>query len=55
MPRDEPQVVVLAPALLAALLEAAPAAERDWQRIDVDSRFDRTDEPVATAVEAMKS
>ena len=49
-PRDEAEVVVLTPARLASLLEVAPVAERDRQRVDVDPRRDRADEPRAHAV-----
>ena len=49
-PRDEAEVVVGAPARLAALLELAAVAERDRQRVDVDPRLDRADEPLAHAV-----
>ena len=49
-PRDEAEVVVLAPARLAPLLELAPVAERDRQRVDVDPRLDLANEPLAHAV-----
>jgi hypothetical protein len=53
-PRDKAQVIVLAPARLAALEEVAPRTERHRQRVDVDSRLDRADEPLTDAVVVRK-